>query len=334
MKKARFNEFNLINQLTHDLPKNGDNVIKGVGDDCAVIKYLPGKYLLTTCDVQVDGVHFLSSKAKPEHIGAKSVAVNVSDIAAMGGKPILCMVSLIIPNKFDVRFIDGIYKGIKKSCRLYGVQIIGGNISSGKQLSIDIFMIGEINSDELILRSGAKIGDKILVTGLLGEAAAGLELVRNEISNSAEFDVNYLKSRQFTPTPRLLESSIIAKSKLATSMIDISDGLLSDVSHICQQSNVGAVIYESQIPLSDDVMKVEKQFGKKPLTFALSSGEDYELLFTAPSNRLNELIKMIESKTAIKITVIGEIVDMSDGMSLRSSNGIKYPLNSNGWSHL
>ena len=329
MKKI--NEFELINRLTADLPTYNSNIIKGVGDDCAVIKQADGNYLLTTCDSQVDGVHFDSLVSTPRQIGQKAVAVNVSDIAAMGGRPTYCMVSLIIPKKLKPDYIQAIYDGIKMSCASDKIQIIGGNITSGKQLIIDITMMGAVKSDELLLRSGAKVGDKVLVTGSLGMAAAGLKLIQNLGILIADKDV--LIQKQLTPIARLSESVVIAQSKLATSMIDISDGLFSDIRHVCDASKVGVMIYESQIPISDSVIQIENQLGQKPFTLATSGGEDYELLFTTSAESVAKVIQLIQSKTGNLVTEIGEIVPINDGKWIIGSNNTKFPVNSTGWSH-
>jgi thiamine-monophosphate kinase len=235
----------------------------------------------------------------------------------MGGKPTFCLVSLIIPKKIDTAYIDSIYDGVRSSCEHYGIQIIGGNVSSGKQLAIDIFMMGEVRPDELLLRSGAKPGDKVMVTGSLGGAAASLAL-----------------NKHFVPRSRLAEAAVIAKSKLATAMIDISDGLLSDIGHICNQSNVGVVIYKTQVPVPSSVAKVEKQLHKKPLTFAFTGGEDYELLFTTPSGVADKIIDLVQRETGTPVSVIGEILRKTDGRWVQSKNGQKQPLISTGWDHL
>ena len=317
MNSKKLGEFALIDQLTHNLPKYRKEVIKGVGDDCAVLVQSTQKHLLITCDVQVEGVHFSTNIPKPEQIGKKAIAVNISDIAAMGGKPTFCLVSLIIPRKTNSEYVDSIYSGIRSSCKQYDIQIIGGNISTGKQLAIDIFMMGEVRKDELLLRSGAKPGDKVMVTGSLGGAAASLAL-----------------NKHFIPQSRLTEASIIAKSKLSTAMIDISDGLLSDIGHVCDQSNVGVVIHETQILVPGSVTRLEKQLHKKPLTFALTGGEDYELLFTAPSGAADKIIRMVQRKTGTPVSIIGEVLPKANGRWVQSKNGQKQPLISTGWDHL
>lgn len=304
MTNKKLSEFELIDKLTCNLPGYSKSVIVGVGDDCAVLKYTASKYSLVTCDVQVEGVHFLPNVKNPQEIGQKAIAVNVSDIAAMGGQPTFCLVSLIIPKNIKTEYIDSIYDGIKSSCGQFNIQIIGGNMSSGVQLTIDIFMMGEVKRDELLLRSGAKPGDKVLVTGKLGAAAAGV-----------------VAKQHIVPCPRLEESKIIAKSKLATSMIDISDGLQSDIGHLCDKSDVGVMIYESQIPSPDG------------LDFALNGGEDYELLFTVPAGASNKIIKLIQSESNTPVTIIGEILPKNDGRWVQSSNGKNRKLEPAGWDH-
>lgn len=315
-------EFELINLLTRHFPPYSKEVISGVGDDCAVIVGQNDQYNLLTCDVQVAGVHFLPRISTPAQIGCKALSVNISDIAAMGGKPDYCLVSLIIPIDTDPEFIDNIYKGIRKTARKYDIQIAGGNISRGKELIIDIFLTGTVRRDELLLRSGAKPGDQILVTGILGNAASGLALLKKEKYQIVKDEIKNHISRQLCPEPRLKEAAVIAKSKFATSMIDISDGLVSDLGHICDQSKVGASIYESKIPS-----------GKNPINLALHGGEDYELLFTVPSGSSMEIINAVKKQTGTQVTIIGEILPAKSGRWIKMKNGSRQPLKPDGWDH-
>lgn len=333
MKNNRVGEFELIKKLTKNLPKKSANVIKGVGDDCAVIKTSNKNFLLATCDCQVENVHFVKDIAKPEEIGQKAAAVNISDIAAMGGKPTCCLVSLIIPKEIDEQFIERLYQGIVGQCGKYKIQIIGGNISKGKELIIDIFMLGEAKENEIIYRSGAKPGDKILVTGVLGEATGGLIALKDKNIKLPAKEKNQLIKRQITPQPRLSESIIIARTKTATSMIDISDGLTSDLLHICDQSKVGIEIWEEKLPISSLVYNLSKKIKKDPLDLALYGGEDYELLFTCSKNAVDELIRIIKEKTGTKATVIGEILEKKKGRFIILKNGKKERLEAKGWDH-
>lgn len=332
----------------------------GAGDDAAVIKITEDSYLLATTDSQVEGVHFLSQFAAPADIGRKSVAVNVSDIAAMGGIPTYCLVSLILPKTLQEDYADQLYDGIIEECRRYDIQIIGGNISTGRELVIGISMLGKAIPSQLLLRKGAKPGDKILVTGSLGGAAAGLQLLlknpspalpipplsgREHVASPpykgelegviARNDKEIaLLSRLFTPTPRLQEARIIAGKQRATSMIDISDGLGADLNHICESSKVGARIYEEKIPVTDTVGEVAEKLKKNLWELALNGGEDYELCFTVPESEVVGIISEVKQQTGTDVSVIGEILPEDQGKWLVLKNGKTVPLPAEGWDHL
>lgn len=334
MKTDTLGEFELINRLTRNVEKVNKQVVVGIGDDCAVLPWKKDVYQLATCDVQVADVHFLPNIATPQHIGEKAIAVNVSDIAAMGGTPTSCLVSLLLPKNITTAYIDELYKGIVSSCKKYNIQIVGGNMSGGKQLAIDIFMLGEVNHEHVLLRSGAKAGDKVLVTGTLGDAAAGLTILQNQHIQLSEKQKTKLLMRQFSPRPRLAESAIIAQSKQATAMIDISDGLASDVQHVCDQSIVGIELWEEKIPIAAETIEVAKQLQRNPLSFALEGGEDYELLFTAPENAVDRIIATVQQKTNTQVTVIGEILPNKNDTYMRLKDGERKSLEIQGWDHL
>ena len=322
-------EFAYIKNLIDKLPRTGKDVIVGAGDDAGVIKLSEDQYLLATTDALVEGVHFKSTLFRPEEVGRKAVAVNVSDIAAMGGKPTYCMVSLVLPKILDEAYGIKLYDGIIEECKRYNIQIIGGNISSGQELVVDIFMLGKTTQDQMILRSGAKAGNKVLVTGFLGEAAAGLQLLLNP-----KFNIDNLISKQLTPTPRLKEALVIAKSRLATSMIDISDGLGQDIGHICDSSGVGVKIYEERLPIGSGVEEVAGMMDKDPWELALSGGEDYELCFTVPEKYVEKITSVIKEQIGTQVSVVGEILPKEAGRILVLKNGEIIPLPNSGWDHL
>lgn len=263
------------------------NVIKGIGDDCAVVK-AGNKYLLYTTDSIVEGVHFSRKTFSPRDIGRKVAAVNISDIAAMGGIPKYMLVSLFLPKEITEKLIGELYGGINEECRRYGVKTIGGNISHANQLIIDVFLIGETDKNNIIYRSGAKIGDKVLVTGTVGKKDAWTRV----------------------PEPRVKEGRLITRSKKATAMIDVSDGLSTDLLHICDESKVGVRLYADRLP-TDDIGR------------ALNGGEDYELCFTASVPKIKD----------VKATVIGEIIPQAAGRWLIEKNGRKSKLIAKGWDH-
>ena len=329
MKFKKNSEFELINEIVKKLPKNNRQIIKGIGDDAAVIKKNNDKCFLYTCDSQVNGVHFSEKYSSPHQIGRKTVAVNFSDIAAMGGIPKYILVSLFLPVKTNKKFIDELYDGIYEECGKYKTHIIGGNISKSNQLSVDIFCIGEISSKDILFRSGAKVKDLVFVTGSLGKSAAGLKLLKNTKIKIPEKDRSILISKHLMPTPRINEGNKIAQSRKANAMIDISDGLSSDLGHICEESKVGVKIFSEKLPISGSLKKFAKLTGESYVDLVLNGGEDYELCFTAPNKYKSYLMKAIR-----KLTVIGEIIPQAEGKCLIDQNGKTIKLESKGWDHL
>lgn len=314
MKKNNSLEFTLIKKIKSQMKINDESLIKGIGDDAAVVKKDKNTYFLYTCDSLVSGVHFLEAYSSPYAIGRKATAVNLSDIAAMGGTPKYMLVSLFIQKGITQKFIDELYKGLNKECKKYDVDIIGGNISKSDQFIIDIFLVGEVNSKNLLLRSGAKAGDVILVTGTLGDSATGLNLLQNRENFSKKFI-----SRHLTPNARVKEGILLGESELVTSMIDVSDGLSSDIQHICDESKVGVKLFLEKLPVSNGVGKIT----------ALNGGEDYELCFTTSPKNIPYLSKLFKTK----ITVIGEIISSKKGRWLIDEKGNKRKLITKGWDH-
>ena len=323
MKSKNISEFSLINRIANKFRKYKSDVLKGIGDDTAVVKLNKNKCLLYTCDTLVSGVHFSEKYSTPYKIGRKAAAINISDIAAMGGKPNHFLVSLFLPEGTTEKFIDELYKGLTEECNLYDIDIIGGNIARSNQFIIDLFLIGEVSPNNLLLRSGAKVGDIVLVTGNLGDSAAGLRLLQNPQLNIPERDKKRLISRHLTPIPRIKEGMIIAESKKATSMIDISDGLSSDLLHICEESQVGVKLFTDRIPVSDSVK----------IDLALNGGEDYELCFTVPAKYASDISQKLEKETAINVAIVGKIIPKIQGRWLINDAGKKFPLKAKGWDH-
>ncbi len=282
MQITSIGEFELIKRLTSTNKNNtskSKKILVGIGDDCAVIKF-GNKNLCITTDSLVEDVHFSKKWFTPEQIGMKAIEVNVSDVAAIGGIPKYAMISLVLKESEQIEFLDGIYKGIYKTAEKYKVEIIGGNTSHGSQNVIDVTMFGNVQNP--VTRKGAKIGDLIFVTGELGRAAAGLRLFQKRISG---FDS--LKKSFLEPMAQLDKSILF--SGYANSMIDISDGLGSDLWHICEQSNVGAGIHKEKIPLTIETKKASQIIGKNPFDLALYGGEDYHLLFTVSRKNASKI---------------------------------------------
>ncbi|NQT06162.1 MAG: thiamine-phosphate kinase [Candidatus Omnitrophica bacterium] len=302
MRMKDLGEFKFIDRISKRI-RNDRSVFKGIGDDAAVIRKKGGGYLLFSSDMMVEGVHFNKRRATPSQIGYKALSVNISDIAAMGGIPKYAVISIGVPKGLDIRFADGIYGGVIAAAKRFGVNIVGGDTVSSKGIVIDVAVIGEAAKDELVLRSGAKAGDIIAVTGTLGGSIRGKHL-------------NF--------TPRLKESRFLVKNFKINSMIDISDGLAGDILHICRASKVGARLYESLIP-------VAKKAGS--LKDALYSGEDFEILFTAPRRNYKDLEKGFKKRLKTPLSAIGEIVKVKDGVKIVDRLGRASRITGSGFRH-
>jgi len=334
MRIAEIGEFGLIDRIASRLPKLGEGVVVGIGDDAAVLRASDNKYLLTTCDIQVENVHFVRDQISPQQLGLKSVAIKVSDIASMGGIPKYLTISLILPKETSVEYVDGLYEGIGQACELYGTELVGGNMArSPAGIIVDVFLVGEVETERVLLRVGARVGDRLLVTGNLGESAAGLALLLNPGATCAEAHRQRVLEAHLTPKARLQEGRAIALSGLATAMIDVSDGTVSDIGHICDMSHVGARLWAANLPVSEATLAAARATGRDARQMALEGGEDYELLFTAPAERADELAQQVQQQTGTPVTVIGEIVPVAEGISLQQADGTRVPLRRGGWDH-
>jgi len=289
MKTKDINEIDLIRRLSKNF-RLDKTVIKGPGDDAAVIKYTRDKYLLYTCDMTIEGVHFDLRKATPFQAGWKALGRNISDIGAMGGVPRYAVVSLAISPRQKVSVADGICRGLKSIADRFKVNIVGGDMSVSKNIVIDVSLIGEVEKKNLTLRSAAKTGDVIFVTGSLGRSIRGKHL---------DF------------MPRVNEARQILKKFKINSMIDISDGLALDLNRILKASSVGACIYESAIPLSKEAS----------LNNALYDGEDYELLFTMSAKEARQFYRMALNKIGAPVSMIGEITTKNKGYRIVKEDG-------------
>jgi thiamine-monophosphate kinase len=334
MKISELGEFGLIERLRKKLLAPHDGVIMGVGDDTAILKQASDRYLLATCDAQVEGKHFLRRKATPYQIGRKALAVNLSDIAAMGGTPTYALVSLGLPNELEVEFVDELYRGLTDEAKQFDVSIVGGNLSGANQLFVDVTLLGEIDPRHLLLRSTAKEGDVVLVTGDLGAASVGVDVLMAErpipISPKAR---EFVLEAALTPTPRVQIGQLIARSGLASAMIDISDGLAADMGHICDESNVSVRLFAEPLPITSQTVEAAAAVGRDPLDPGLHGGEDYELLITAPHAHAEKLIELAQTQTGVPLTVIGDIIPKSEARTFIRGNGRMIPLHNRGWNH-
>lgn len=309
-------EFGLIERIKKNIKIYSKDIVLGIGDDAAVLEYNQKNYLLFTTDMLVENDHFSLKYSAPKQIGMKAIEQNVSDIAAMGGLPKHAVVSLALPNDIDVNFVDWLYKGINEKCKKYKISIVGGNIAHSKEIVVNVTMLGFVEKKYLALRKSAKINDLIFCSGDVGKSTAGLELLRNNLKGES------IKPH-LEPKSRLELSRELVKIGIH-SMIDVSDGVASEVRHICEESRVGAIIHADKIPISKDTINDAIKINKSPIDLALYGGEDFELIFTAKKNKLKQLKKY-------DVSVIGKIVDKKNGIKLIKNNK-KYGLES-GFDH-
>lgn len=329
-------EFGLIEHLTKNHPSVNQSTKKGIGDDAAVIDNGNMQTVIST-DMLVEGIHFDMTYTPLKHLGYKSVIVNLSDIYAMNARPKQITVSIALSNRYSVEALEELYKGIHAACQHYKVDLIGGDTtSSPKGLVISITAIGQGDADKLVYRNGAKVGDLICITGNLGAAYLGLQLLEREkqvfladTNMKPELsDRPYLIERFLKPEARhdIIEAFDKAKV-IPTSMIDISDGLASELHHICIQSNVGAFVEESGVSIHPDAQMQAIDFNMDPITCALSGGEDYELLFTISPQDVDKI------KVLPDIYIAGEITEASEGIKLHTKGGNIHTIIAQGWNH-
>lgn len=334
---ASLGEFGLIGRFNESFKPALPETVKGIGDDAAVID-LGEAYGLLSTDLLLEGVHFDLTFAPLKHLGYKAVAVNVSDIAAMNGIPGQLTVSLAVSNRFSVEAIDELYSGIKAACKDFRVDLVGGDLSSSRSgLLISISVFGKVAKDKIAYRNTAKPNDLLCVTGDLGGAYMGLQILEREKAvfladpnMQPEFEgKEYVLQRQLKPEARMdVVYELAEAGVIPTSMIDVSDGLASDLLHICAQSGVGAVVYEENLPLDEETYLAATELKLSPITAAMNGGEDYELLFTVRQADYDKV------KNNPKISVIGYITDNPKEVTLATKGGNKLPITAQGWKHI
>jgi thiamine-monophosphate kinase len=314
-KVSEIGEFGLIDRIRARRSSQDEDVVLGIGDDCAVLRRGPVLEVLTT-DCLVEGSHYEHGWLSMVDIGWKALAVNVSDIAAVGGIPKHALITLLLPDDFTTGQIDDIYDGLEACGKETGVAIVGGDIvRTTGPFAISVALAGVCERDELVLRSGARSGDTIVVTGNLGDASVGLRHLKEKEAGSESDAIKKALERFRRPVPRLKESRIIVQQLQPTSMIDISDGLLSDLWHILEASNAGALLESSDIPVGPSVVDFFAGSMEEAVSQALAGGEDYELLFTVGSRGEAGLAAVTE-KAGVKLTPIGKITAKGGGMKL------------------
>ena len=330
-------EFGLIDHLTKNIELQNASSVLGVGDDAAVIDHF-GKQTVITSDLLIEGVHFDLTYTPLKHLGYKSVVVNLSDIYAMNAIPTQIVLSLGFSNRFSVEALDDFYEGVYTACEKYEVDLVGGDISSSqKGFIISITAIGEVTPDKFVKRSTAQKDDLLCVSGNLGAAYIGLLFLEREKkifmeSPSVQPDLegeSYVIGRFLKPEARKDIIEFFAKSEIApTSMMDISDGLSSEILHICKQSNLGCVLYEEKIPVAEQMKQAAYKFEIDPTACALSGGEDYELLFTLQQSDYDKIVLSEE------ISVVGYMTELEKGAHIITKGGGKHAITAQGWNHL
>lgn len=327
-------EFGLIELLTKNIEIRQASTILGVGDDAAVIDHF-GRQSVITTDLLVEGIHFDLAYTPLKHLGYKSVVVNLSDIYAMNATPTQITVSIAFSNRFSVEALSEFYDGVYAACEKYGVDLIGGDTSSShKGFMISVTAIGEVAPDQFVKRSTAQKGDLLCVSGDLGAAFLGLTLLEREKQIYMENpklqpdleNQTYIIGRQLKPEARRDIITYLQEQGIQpTAMMDISDGLSSEILHICKQSNLGCVLYEEKIPIANESKEMALKFGLDPTACALSGGEDYELLFTMKQEDYDKIV------LSEQISVIGYMTEISEGVHIHTKGGNKYKLVAQGW---
>ena len=331
---SQLGEFGLIDHLTKYFTVQQPSTVKGIGDDAAVLDFKDKKMVVST-DLLIEGVHFDLSYMPLKHLGYKAVVVNVSDICAMNAKATQITVSVAVSNRFPLEALEELFEGIAHAAKFYNVEVIGGDTtSSQKGLIISITAIGEANEDAIVYRNGAKATDLLVVTGDIGSAYMGLQVLEREKqvfqvnpNNQPDLDAyTYLIERQLKPEARHDIKDLLEKLELKpTSMIDISDGLSSEIIHLCKQSGVGCNLYEEKIPVDPQFINVCEEFDIDSTTVAINGGEDYELLFTIAMEDFDKI------KGNPNFSIIGHMTQESEGIHLVTRANTKIPLKARGW---
>lgn len=331
-------EFGLIDHLTKHFKISQKSTVLGIGDDAAILDFDKTKQVVVTTDLLVEGVHFDLSYMPLKHLGYKAVMVNLSDVYAMNATPAQITVSIAVSNRFPVEALEELYAGIQAAATTYKVDVIGGDTTSSTSgLVISITALGQVDKDKVTRRDTAKEGDLLVVSGDLGAAYLGLQVLEREkqvfkVNPNSQPDLenySYLVERQLKPEARKDITALLAElDVLPTSMIDVSDGLSSEVIHICKQSKVGCNLYEDKIPLDPQVITTCEEFNMDSTTIALSGGEDYELLFTI---KQDDFLKI---KANPHLSVIGHVTKETEGLHLITRANTKIPLVARGWNAL
>ena len=347
MQLKEIGEFGLIDRIKNIVDTSSTELLVGIGDDAAAFRSSKDHLTLVTTDVLIEGVHFDFEYFTFQQLGWRALAVNLSDIAAMGGRPGYAVFSLGLPENLQVESIEEFYRGVKELGDKFQTAVIGGDTTqSPDRLFISVTVVGEVEEEKLTLRSGARVGDAVFVTGTLGGAQAGLQILKSAmnkfpprggikggVSSTADLKRGVLIDKHLTPQPRINEARFLVENFPIHAMIDISDGLASEINHICQQSGVGVLLRAGDIPIDSATREAAAFFKERPLNYALRGGEDFELLFTASEEVANELQKKFREKFGFECVRIGTIKAPQDGVTLKTLDGKFIPILAKGYDH-
>jgi thiamine-monophosphate kinase len=325
MKLSDLGEFGLIARLRARWPQSPAGVVVGPGDDAAAVQPDQGRLLLFTVDAMVEDVHFRRRWMPPRDLGWKAMAQSISDIAAMGGQPTRALVCLSLPGDLDAGFVDALYDGLDAAAAEYGASVIGGDVvGSTGGVMVSVSLLGEVEEGMLLRRSGARPGEVLMVTGALGDAAAGLRLL--EAGESPAAGEESAVTRHLRPAPRVDEARILARSGQVAAAIDLSDGLAGDAAHIAEESGVGVRLHGEQVPVGAGCCRIAERLGLDPLDLALRGGEDYELLVAARPEAAERLAELLHHETGTELTAVGEVVEAARGVVLIAADGAETAL--------
>jgi len=339
---ADLGEVGVIRRAVRFCPSVSPLLVRGVGDDAAIIRPSGQRHLLLTTDLLVEHIDFNLNGWTLDRVGEKALAVNVSDVAAMGGRPTLFTVGLAIPARARPAQVDALYRGLGRAARRYGVALAGGDLSASPSgWSIEITLLGEVKPGQALTRSGAEVGDRLCVTGTLGDSGAGLDLLRANTSRRTGLGAatrslpsraaRFLVERHQVPTPRVAQGRALASRGLATAAIDLSDGLASDLRRLCEASGVGAEVDLRALPFSSELLTYARAVKRDPATYALTSGEDFELLVTvAPANLARARSLNVDG---VPLTDIGSILPRRAGLRIIDRRGRRSRLTASGFEH-
>jgi thiamine-monophosphate kinase len=333
---ADIGEFGLIDRIHKLLEKIGvhtPGVTLDIGDDAASFKPRPGYELLITCDSLVEGRHYLSPHIAPMDVGRRAMAANISDIGAMGGRPLCALISLGLKSETPVTDVEDMYRGFAEELNPFQASIIGGNFTKSQNaVFIDITLIGEVQREHIMLRSSAQTGDIICVTGYPGQAAAGLKLLQKAGANE-KCHTHPLIRAYNVPAHRAREGRAIALSGRANAMIDTSDGFLADLGHICRDSQAGASLVKEMLPISPELKKTAAQLGMDPYQLFLGESDDYELIITCPPEHVSHIRSAVEKVSQTPIHEVGKITNALECIQWELHDGTIHPISPQGWDH-